>query len=222
MVNPNRFYTYAYLREDRTPYYIGKGSYNRIFDKHNNFYPPKDESRIIFLKKNLTEEEAFRHEKYMIFVFGRKDLRTGILHNKSEGGIGGLGKSDSTKQKIRKKIKKLWDDGIYDNEDRNKKISASMKGRKRGSMPQEMKDKISKSKKGKKLTKEQIEKRKQTMYRGEKHHNFGKQRSPETIEKIKKSFEGRVWWNNGQSHKYNVECPGEGWILGRINDSKKK
>ena len=34
----------------------------------------KDKSRIIFLKQNLTEEEAFKHEIYMIAVFGRKDL----------------------------------------------------------------------------------------------------------------------------------------------------
>jgi hypothetical protein len=44
--------------------------------------PPKDKSRIIFLKQNITEEEAFKHENYMIAVFGRKDLGTGILHNK--------------------------------------------------------------------------------------------------------------------------------------------
>ena len=89
MVNPNRFYTYAYLREDRTPYYIGKGSSGRIYQKSNNeIKPPKDKKRVIFLKKNITEEEAFRHEEYMIFIFGRKDLGTGILRNKTKGGEG--------------------------------------------------------------------------------------------------------------------------------------
>jgi hypothetical protein len=92
MVNPNRFYTYAYLREDRTPYYVGKGSGNRIYS--NDGRPcnkPIDMSRIIFLKQNLTEEEAFKHEEYMIAVFGRKDLETGILHNKTNGGDGSSG-----------------------------------------------------------------------------------------------------------------------------------
>ena len=92
MVNPNRFYTYAYLREDRTPYYIGKGKGDRIFRRsRRKIKTPKDKSRIIFLKQNLTEEEAFKHEKYMIVVFGRKDLGTGILHNRTDGGEGMCG-----------------------------------------------------------------------------------------------------------------------------------
>lgn len=87
MVNPNRYYTYAYLREDRTPYYIGKGSGKRLFYKYGkNCKPPKDKSRIIKLKQNLTEEEAFKHEKYMIAVFGKKCDGTGILMNISDGG----------------------------------------------------------------------------------------------------------------------------------------
>ena len=84
------YYTYAYLREDRTPYYIGKGQGNRAYKKdRREFKPPKDKSRIIFLKQNLTEEESFKHERYMIAVFGRKDNGTGILRNLTDGGEGG-------------------------------------------------------------------------------------------------------------------------------------
>jgi len=82
------YYTYAYLREDRTPYYIGKGKGNRIHSTDRKYKPPKDKSRIIFLKQNLTEEEAFKHEIYMIAVFGRKDLGSGILYNRTDGGDG--------------------------------------------------------------------------------------------------------------------------------------
>jgi hypothetical protein len=87
----NNYYTYAYLREDGTPYYIGKGKERRIYRKDKRIKPPMDRSRIIFLKQNLTEEEAFQHEKYMIAVFGRKDLGTGILRNMSNGGEGSSG-----------------------------------------------------------------------------------------------------------------------------------
>lgn len=104
MVNPNRFYTYAYLREDKTPYYIGKGQTQRMYQKSGKSCGvPKDKSRIIKLKQNITEEEAFKHEIYMIAVFGRIDIGTGILHNKSVGGQGNSGKivSEKTRKKLR-------------------------------------------------------------------------------------------------------------------------
>jgi len=81
------FYTYAYLREDKTPYYIGKGKGNRLYDhRGKNCIPPKDKSKIIKLKQNLTEDDAFKHEIYMIAVFGKKCDGTGILMNIVDGG----------------------------------------------------------------------------------------------------------------------------------------
>ena len=81
------FYTYAYLREDGTPYYIGKGKDKRLYSKCGRTIstPPKD--RIIKLKDNLTEEEAFRHEVYMI----------GILPNLRNRTLGGEGISGYVK-----------------------------------------------------------------------------------------------------------------------------
>jgi len=100
------YYTYAYLREDGSPYYIGKGTYRvalqqRIDEKrHSINLPPKD--RRIILKDFETEEEAFRHEVYMISVFGRKDIGTGILRNKTDGGEGPAGRilTEIHKQRI--------------------------------------------------------------------------------------------------------------------------
>lgn len=91
-----RFYTYAWLRKDGTPYYIGKGSGDRAFRRSRKVFPkpPNERNRILILKKNLTEEEAFKHEIYMIALYGRKDLGTGILHNRTNGGDGVLGTRD--------------------------------------------------------------------------------------------------------------------------------
>ena len=138
------YYTYAYLREDRTPYYIGKGKGNRAYRRRNKgIKPPKDKSRILILKKNLTEEESFRHEIYMIAVFGRKDLGTGILHNKTDGGDGTSGwiPSEETKKKISEKAT-----GRIMSENDRLQMSKSQIGRKH---PEEVKKKISQKQLGK-------------------------------------------------------------------------
>jgi hypothetical protein len=85
-----KYYTYAYLREDKTPYYIGKGTGKRCYQNDNRAgcSTPKDKSRILILKEFDDEFEAYKHEMYMISVLGRKDLGTGILRNLTDGGEG--------------------------------------------------------------------------------------------------------------------------------------
>lgn len=171
----NNFYTYAYLREDGTPYYIGKGKNNRLYNKGKRvFLPPKDKSRIIFLKKNLTEEEAFKHEKYMIAVFGRKDLRTGILRNRTDGGEGTCGMILSEQQK--------------------KEQSLCRKGKKKS---EEHKRKIGKANKGKKLSEEHIQKLKNRIISEQtkqkiSESNKGRKCAEETKKKLSKKLKGRI------------------------------
>ncbi len=126
----NKYYTYAYLREDGTPYYIGKGKGNRITSKQRSLNKPADSSKIIFLKQNLTEEEAFKHEIYMISVFGRRDLGTGILRNKTNGGEGGSGMvlSEETRRKIAEAVKRR-----KITEKTRAKLSLALKNNKNGS-----------------------------------------------------------------------------------------
>ena len=138
------YYTYAYLREDRTPYYIGKGKGKRAYKKRNKgVKPPKDKTRIIYLKQNLTEEESFKHEIYMIAVFGRKDLGTGILHNRTDGGEGSSGAIQS--KETRKKIKEKAIGRIMSKSARLQ-MSVSQIGRKH---PENVKKKISQKQLGK-------------------------------------------------------------------------
>jgi hypothetical protein len=194
------YYTYAYLREDRTPYYIGKGKGNRIYYTYKRIKPPKDKSRIIFLKQNLTEEEAFKHEIYMIAVFGRKDLGTGILQNLTDGGEGvsGLSHSEETKRKMSEVHKNP-------SEETRRKKSDANKGK---TLSDETKRKMSEAHKGK--THSEQSKRKVS------EANKGKTQSEQNKRKRSVNIKGRKWWNDGCGNcKMMIECPGDGWKLGR-------
>jgi hypothetical protein len=106
------YYTYAYLRENKTPYYIGKGSGGRAYQKHirNNRQNlvPKNKNQILILKKFELEEDAYKHEQYLIALYGRK-CDGGILVNMVHGGKGGARKYLTRKEKeaaiLRNKIR---------------------------------------------------------------------------------------------------------------------
>jgi hypothetical protein len=134
----NIYYVYAYLRKDGTPYYIGKGKGNRIYSSYyKSGKPPKDKSCIIFLEKNLTNLGACALERKMIRWYGRKDLGTGILHNRTDGGEGFTGPRGPQ------------------SDEQKRKIGESNRGKKRSD---EIKKRISEGKRGKPFTEEHKEK----------------------------------------------------------------
>ena len=95
-----KFYVYAYIRSSTSahgnigsPYYIGKGTGYRAWHRSNHKYTavPKNKQYIILVSQNLTNIGAQALERRLIRWYGRIDIGTGCLRNRTDGGEGTSG-----------------------------------------------------------------------------------------------------------------------------------
>ena len=110
----------------------------------------------------------------------------------------GKGHSEETKKKMKGRISPAKGK-ILSNETKEKLRIAHL-GKK---LSEETKRKISKVQKGRTLSEEHKRKLSEA--------NKGK---PFLGKRM--CMKGKKWWNNGQINKRNAECPGDGWVHGKI------
>ena len=189
----NEYYVYLYLREDGTPYYVGKGKNGRAFRRRNygEVQRPNDECKILFHAKNLSESDAFMLEKELIAKYGRKDNNTGILRNRTDGGDGTSGAivKDEIRIKSSERMK------VRMNTPEMKAWTAAFNTR---------------TKKGKKLSEEARKKMSESGKERWKTYEF----SEETIKKMSE----RVLGENNPSKRPEVRKKISEWAKKRTND----
>lgn len=113
-------YQYKKFNFEFEPFYIGLGQKNRI-DRHINdakYHKKKSLKDNIILKilknnlepirfklyDNITLESASRLERYLIYLIGRRNIKSGSLSNLTTGGEGSNIITDDIKNRIKKTI----------------------------------------------------------------------------------------------------------------------
>ena len=214
----NTYYTYAWLREDMTPYYVGKGIANRAYRPHrrgDTYMSPPPRDRVLFLKKNLTEFDAYKHENYIITILGLKS-EGGILINMSYGGEGSSGRK--TSEYCIQRTKEV-NTGKILTEEHKKKVAEQVSQRRWWNNSEVDKHTIECPGDGwvlGRLFTKKCEKYKTKEFAEKsRKNNLGKVVSDETKKKQSEIRKGRKWWNNGIKTKLSYERPGDGWVVGR-------
>ena len=116
-----------------------------------------------------------------------------------EGNKGKVRSDDFKRNLSEKKV------GVKRSEETRRRMSKAHKGH---PITEETRRKISEAKKGRVLSEETKKKM------GEA--KIGIKKSEETKKKMGEAKKGMKWWNNGTKTIRSKECPGEGWIRGRI------
>jgi len=123
----NNYCVYFYLRQDKTPYYVGMGKKQRPFAKHahrqnKGDFKPENNDLILIVHENLSQQEAYDLEIKYIKEYGRK-CDGGILINLTEGGEGA-----KHNEETRKKLS-LIKTGLKASDETKKKMSEAQKGK---------------------------------------------------------------------------------------------
>ena len=185
MTNPNRFYVYAYLREDGTPYYIGKGCGDRIDHRHGTpgqYWKPPVKPLRVKLAWGMTEPEALRFEVQLISHYGLAKDGGVLTKNFNEGG----GKGNTgwvPSEETRANWSKIRT-GRKASVETKAKMSAAHTGRPGTVHTEETKAQISKSLKGIVHSEESNHARSATL--------TGKAKTAEHVAKVSAALKGRV------------------------------
>lgn len=223
------YYVYSYLREDLSPYYIGKGTRGRAYASANHrIKAPKEKERIHILKDNLTEDEAYDLEKLYIKMFGRVDLGTGILRNLSDGGEGPTGYKTTPEQRRKIALSRMGEKhplyGVSPSEETKEKQRQALQGRFVGEknpmygkkLSEERKEHLRNIHKGVPKTEEQ--KRKMSIAAK------GKKKPPGMAEKLKaRAKKYKFTYNDGRTVIDSIPefCRKTGYHSGALREVKK-